>query len=202
MARCDLIRTTALPARYLTPLTQQCPVRLPAPPARRDRNRANVVQAWCLPLFKCPVFLGFRSNCFVAPANRLLTSISPPLFQSYFAVRLFGFAVWDENVANVSQFVAEICHVEHDTRARLSRLVGQGIRPLASHRLVTDQRVTSQKLPCWALQGMGCSDGSANWRLRSGRKLIDRTPSEECSYRKPMASSGPWASRPCAIESA
>src|ERR1700681_4685270 len=28
---------------------------------------------------------------------------------------------------------------------------------------------------------MGCNDGLANWRLRSGRRLTDRTPSEECS---------------------
>src|ERR1700686_2878263 len=49
---------------------------------------------------------------------------------------------------------------------------------------------------------MGCSDGSANWRLRSGRKLIDRPPSEECSYRRPTANSGRWAFRPCVIESA
>src|SRR4029078_6119767 len=31
---------------------------------------------------------------------------------------------------------------------------------------------------------MGCSGGSANWRLHSGRRLTDRTPSEECSYRR------------------
>jgi hypothetical protein len=48
----------------------------------------------------------------------------------------------------------------------------------------------------------GCSGGLANWRLRSGRRLIDRTPSEECSYRRPTANSGRWASRPCVIESA
>src|SRR6202048_2890106 len=34
---------------------------------------------------------------------------------------------------------------------------------------------------------MGCSGGSANWRLLSGRRLIDRTLSEECSYRRPTA---------------
>src|SRR3984893_2966307 len=45
----------------------------------------------------------------------------------------------------------------------------------------------------------GCSGGSANWRLRSGRRLTDRLPSEECSYRKPMANFGRWASRPCVI---
>jgi len=31
-----------------------------------------------------------------------------PLFQGYFDTRFFGFAVWGENLANVSQFVAEI----------------------------------------------------------------------------------------------
>src|SRR6266566_2077391 len=44
--------------------------------------------------------------------------------------------------------------------------------------------------------------GLANWRLRSWRRATDRTPSEECSYRRPMASSGRWASRPCGIGSA
>jgi len=49
---------------------------------------------------------------------------------------------------------------------------------------------------------MECSDGLANWRLRSGRKLIDRIQSEECSYRRPTANFGRWASRPCVIGSA
>ena len=49
-----------------------------------------------LPLFKRPVFLGFQSV------------FTPPLFQSYFDVKVFGFVVWGENLANVSQFVAEI----------------------------------------------------------------------------------------------
>src|SRR5499433_1103388 len=48
----------------------------------------------------------------------------------------------------------------------------------------------------------GCSGGLANWRLRSGRRRIDRTLSEECTYRRPMANSDHWASRPCVIESA
>jgi hypothetical protein len=34
-----------------------------------------------------------------------------------------------------------------------------------------------------------CSGGLANWRLRSGRRRIDRTLSEECTYRRPMANS-------------
>src|ERR1700682_4604640 len=49
---------------------------------------------------------------------------------------------------------------------------------------------------------MGCNDGLANWRLRSGKKLIDRILSEECLYRRPTANSGRWASRLCVIESA
>jgi RNA-directed DNA polymerase len=36
----------------------------------------------------------------------------------------------------------------------------------------------------------------------AGRRLTDLTPSEECSYRRPTANSGRWASRPCVIESA
>ena len=42
---------------------------------------------------------------------------------------------------------------------------------------------------------MGCNGGLVNWRLHSGRRLTDRTPSEECLYRKPMANSDRWASR-------
>jgi hypothetical protein len=41
----------------------------------------------------------------------------------------------------------------------------------------------------------GLSDGWANWRLRSGRRLIDRTLSDGFSYRRPTANSGRWASR-------
>ena len=52
------------------------------------------------------------------------------------------------------------------------------------------------------IEAYGCNDGSANWRLRSGRRLTDRTPSEECTYRRPTANSGRWASQPCAIGSA
>ena len=49
-----------------------------------------------LPLFKCPVFPGFQSV------------FTPPLFQSYFDVKVFGFVVWGQKLANVSRFVAEI----------------------------------------------------------------------------------------------
>src|ERR1700751_2629017 len=49
---------------------------------------------------------------------------------------------------------------------------------------------------------MGSSDGWANWRLRSGRRLIDRNRSDAFSYRRPTANSGRWASQPCGIGSA
>ena len=49
---------------------------------------------------------------------------------------------------------------------------------------------------------MGSSDGWANWRLRSGRRLTDRNQSDACSYRRPTANSGRWASQPCGIGSA
>jgi hypothetical protein len=39
------------------------------------------------------------------------------------------------------------------------------------------------------------SDGLANWRLWSGKRLTDRTLSDACSYRRPTASSGRWASQ-------
>ncbi len=54
----------------------------------------------------------------------------------------------------------------------------------------------------WTSRRMASSDGLANWRLRSGKRLTDRTPSEECSYRNPTANSGRWASQPCEIGSA
>lgn len=44
-----------------------------------------------------------------------------------------------------------------------------------------------------------CSGGWANWRLRLETRSTDRIRSDECSYRKPMANSGRWASRPCGI---
>src|SRR5262249_37522201 len=67
--------------------------------------------------------------------------------------------------------------------------------PTRAHRVWTAR--TSRSSKC-----TGCSGGLANWRLRSGRRRIDRTLSEECTYRRPMANSGHWASQPCAIESA
>ena len=48
-------------------------------------------------------------------------------------------------------------------------------------------------------EGLGCSSGWVNWRLRSEKKATDRTRSGECSSRKPMANFGPWVSRPCGI---
>jgi hypothetical protein len=41
-----------------------------------------------------------------------------------------------------------------------------------------------------------------DWRLPSGRELIDQIQSEECSYRKPTANSDRWASQLCGIASA
>ena len=67
--------------------------------------------------------------------------------------------------------------------------------PTRAHREWTDRILRTSRR-------MGCSGGSANWRLRSGRGPTDRTPSEECSYRRPTANSGRWASRPCGIGSA
>src|SRR5450756_728180 len=48
----------------------------------------------------------------------------------------------------------------------------------------------------------GSSGGLANWRLRSGRRLTGRSRSDACLYRRPTASSGRWASRPCGTGSA
>ena len=48
----------------------------------------------------------------------------------------------------------------------------------------------------------GVEGGLANWRLRSGRRLTDQSLSEECSYPRPKANFGHWASRPCGIGSA
>src|ERR1700746_2812360 len=59
--------------------------------------------------------------------------------------------------------------------------------PTRAHRGWTDKSLRMSKR-------MGCNDGLANWRLRSGRRLTDQTPSEECSSRKPTANSGRWAS--------
>src|ERR1700680_1456445 len=67
--------------------------------------------------------------------------------------------------------------------------------PTRAHRVWTDRTSRTSRR-------MGCNGGLANWRLRSGRRPTDRTLSEECSYRRPTASSGRWASRPCGIGSA
>jgi hypothetical protein len=48
----------------------------------------------------------------------------------------------------------------------------------------------------------GSSGGWLNWRLRSGRRHSDRSRSDACTYRRPTANSGRWASRPCGIGSA
>jgi len=45
----------------------------------------------------------------------------------------------------------------------------------------------------------GLNDGLANWRLRSEKRVTDRSRSGECLSRKPMANFGPWVFRPCGI---
>src|SRR5215472_10512705 len=45
-------------------------------------------------------------------------------------------------------------------------------------------------------------NGWLNWRLRSGRRPIGQSQSDECLYRRPTANSGRWASRACGIGSA
>jgi hypothetical protein len=52
------------------------------------------------------------------------------------------------------------------------------------------------------IERMGLSGGWLNWRLRSGGRHTDRNRSDACSYRRPTANSGRWASRPCGIGSA
>ena len=41
------------------------------------------------------------------------------------------------------------------------------------------------------VESYGLDRGSVNWRLRSERRATARSPSDECSSRKPMANSGP-----------
>src|ERR1700739_2868318 len=67
--------------------------------------------------------------------------------------------------------------------------------PTRAHRGQMGRTLRTSRRMAW-------SGGSANWRLRSGRRLTDRIPSEECTYRRPTANSGRWASRPCVIGSA
>ena len=52
------------------------------------------------------------------------------------------------------------------------------------------------------IEAHGRCGGWPNWRLRSGTRLTARSRSGVCSYRKPTANSGRWASRPCGIGSA
>src|SRR6266853_1271898 len=66
------------------------------------------------------------------------------------------------------------------------------------------RRCTRKRRQKPAIVSTPCTTRSAvmtSWRMLSGKRLTDRTPSEECSYRKPMANSGRWASR-CALHNA
>src|SRR3974390_2419580 len=61
----------AIPLKCQLPPAQQCPVRLSAQRALRDRNRANAVQSWCLPLFKRPVSSWVAERVYRAPVSEL-----------------------------------------------------------------------------------------------------------------------------------
>src|ERR1700730_14902162 len=61
--------------------------------------------------------------------------------------------------------------------------------PTRGHRAWTDRTLRTSKR-------MGWRGGWPNWRLRSGRRHTDRSRSDVCSYRRPTANSGRWASRP------
>jgi hypothetical protein len=83
---------------------------------------------------------------------------------------------------NVSFGGARRCHRNDWTLLTLEKeIVARA--PTRAHRVWTARILRTSRR-------MGCSGGLANWRLRSGKKLIDRTLSEECSYRRPMANSG------------
>ena len=73
--------------------------------------------------------------------------------------------------------------------------VGLAQRPARARRAWTVRTLRPSRRTGW-------SDGLANWRLRSGRRLTDRTLSDACTYRRPTANSGRWASQPCGIGSA
>jgi len=45
------------------------------------------------------------------------------------------------------------------------------------------------------IEAYGVQRRSANWRLRSGKRAIDRNRSGECSFRRPMANYGHWEFR-------
>src|ERR1700724_72084 len=69
------------------------------------------------------------------------------------------------------------------------------LRRQGAHRAWTARTLRTSKR-------MGWSGGWPNWRLRSGKRPTDRSRSDVCSYRRPTANSGRWASRPCGIGSA
>ena len=52
------------------------------------------------------------------------------------------------------------------------------------------------------IEAYGVQRGLGELALALRQKLTNRPPSEECSYRKPTANSGRWASRLCVIGSA
>jgi hypothetical protein len=64
----------AIPLKCQMPLTQQCPVRLSAQRALRDRNRANAVQSWCLPPIHTPSFSWVPECVYPTPVSELFRS--------------------------------------------------------------------------------------------------------------------------------
>ena len=49
------------------------------------------------------------------------------------------------------------------------------------------------------IEAYGVERWLAELALALRQEITDRLPSEECSYRRPTANSGRWASRPCGI---
>ena len=53
-----------------------------------------------------------------------------------------------------------------------------------------------------AVEAYGVERWLGELALASGRRRTDRTLSDACTYRRPTANSGRWASQPCGIGSA
>ena len=91
-----------------------------------------------------------------------------------------GQPINSENCSETTEGVAR----ESEGRSRLSLL--RAARSVARTRAHRGQTVRTSR----TLRRMASGGGLANWRLRSGRRAIDRILSEECLYRRPTASSG------------
>lgn len=104
----------------------------------------------------------------------------------------------------------QACCIRESRLIISSSCLGEFTRPQVGEFEVTIRAPTPSAAPTrarrvwmartsWMSKRTGLSGGSANWRLRSERRLTDRTLSEECSSRRPMANCGRWASRPYGI---